>query len=287
MLLVSTGSEESFMEGMQAFAAPALRDAARDRTHVVCVDTVGSPTLMQLEGEGMLVMRDYPAELQGPRRRRSRTRPASSCVRGLPLPQRDRRPDRAERRLPAVMLGSVNEFKVPSNYHWPTDTAENVDYETRRRAASASATGRSGGSRRARRRRRPAAGARPSSSASSRVDDLARERASAIAASSSPSRGPRLDAELRGQLVAAHQRRAAARPRASASASAEQLARELEVPGDRLVGACARASRGGRRRDSSVTSASTGSQADEVAVDVRGGPAAARGRGSRAAGDGA
>jgi hypothetical protein len=27
------------------------------------------------------------------------------------------------------MLGSVNEFKVPSNYHKPTDTPDNVDYE--------------------------------------------------------------------------------------------------------------------------------------------------------------
>jgi hypothetical protein len=27
------------------------------------------------------------------------------------------------------MLGSVNEFKVPSNYHKPTDTADNVDYD--------------------------------------------------------------------------------------------------------------------------------------------------------------
>jgi hypothetical protein len=25
-------------------------------------------------------------------------------------------------------VGSVNEYLVPSNYHWPTDTAENVDY---------------------------------------------------------------------------------------------------------------------------------------------------------------
>ena len=28
------------------------------------------------------------------------------------------------------MLGSMNEYKAPSNYHWPTDTAENVIHET-------------------------------------------------------------------------------------------------------------------------------------------------------------
>ena len=29
---------------------------------------------------------------------------------------------------PTVMLGSVDEFKTPTNYHWPTDTADRVDY---------------------------------------------------------------------------------------------------------------------------------------------------------------
>jgi len=28
----------------------------------------------------------------------------------------------------SMMLGSVNHLKAPSNYHWPTDTADNVDY---------------------------------------------------------------------------------------------------------------------------------------------------------------
>jgi hypothetical protein len=27
-------------------------------------------------------------------------------------------------------IGSVNEYLVPSNYHWPTDTPEHVDYRT-------------------------------------------------------------------------------------------------------------------------------------------------------------
>ena len=31
---------------------------------------------------------------------------------------------------PTVMLGSINRYKAPDNYHWPTDTADNVDYST-------------------------------------------------------------------------------------------------------------------------------------------------------------
>jgi Iap family predicted aminopeptidase len=35
-----------------------------------------------------------------------------------------------KRGYPTVMLGSYNRYKVPSNYHWPSDTAENVEYGT-------------------------------------------------------------------------------------------------------------------------------------------------------------
>ena len=59
VLLVSTGSEEGFMEGMRAFAARHFGGLAPEHTHVVCLDTVGSPELTLVEGEGMLVMRDY------------------------------------------------------------------------------------------------------------------------------------------------------------------------------------------------------------------------------------
>ena len=31
---------------------------------------------------------------------------------------------------PTVTFGSVDEFKIPTNYHWPTDTADRVDYGT-------------------------------------------------------------------------------------------------------------------------------------------------------------
>ena len=31
---------------------------------------------------------------------------------------------------PCACLGSVTDYKAPSNYHWRTDTPENVDYGT-------------------------------------------------------------------------------------------------------------------------------------------------------------
>jgi hypothetical protein len=129
VLLVSTGAEESFMEGMQAFVRrhrAALRDAS---ARVICVDTVGSPQLVLLEGEGMLRMREYPAAFKDlvatcaeragvPLRRGLRFRNATDGLIAL----------RAG--LATAMLGSVNRFKLPDNYHWPSDVPDNVALDT-------------------------------------------------------------------------------------------------------------------------------------------------------------
>ena len=60
VMLVSTGSEESFREGMHAFSKRYFPTLDRDKTFILCVDTVGSPHLTAPRGEGMLKMFDYP-----------------------------------------------------------------------------------------------------------------------------------------------------------------------------------------------------------------------------------
>jgi len=127
VLLVSTGSEESFMEGMQAFGRRHFPELPPERTHVVCVDTVGSPQLTLIEGEGMLRMRDYPDDFK---------ELVAVCAResGVELGRGLRFRNATDGLIalragyPTVALGSVTELKVPANYHWPTDTAENVDH---------------------------------------------------------------------------------------------------------------------------------------------------------------
>jgi Peptidase family M28 len=129
VLLVSTGSEESFMEGMQAFARRHFAELPIDRTHVICVDTVGSPELVLLEGEGMLRMHDYPAAFR---------ETVAECARraGVPLRRglrfRNATDALIARRAgyPTVMLGSINRYKLPDNYHWPSDVPDNVDFST-------------------------------------------------------------------------------------------------------------------------------------------------------------
>lgn len=127
VMLVSTGSEESFMEGMQAFGRRHFPELPRESTIFICVDTVGSPTLMELEGEGMLLMRDYPAQLKDLLSRAARDE-GIDLVRGLRFRNATDGLISMKAGYATAMLGSITRYKAPANYHWPSDTPENVDY---------------------------------------------------------------------------------------------------------------------------------------------------------------
>ena len=56
------------MEGMQAFGRRHFADLPTRAHHgSICVDTVGSPHLLALEGEGMVWMNEYPEGPPGAR----------------------------------------------------------------------------------------------------------------------------------------------------------------------------------------------------------------------------
>jgi hypothetical protein len=127
VILLSTGSEESFMEGMQAFGRRHFGELPRETTEFVCLECVGSPELCVVEGEGMLRMRDYPrssrealaraGEGAGVELRRGlRTVAATDSLIALRAGYR------------TCTLGGVDETKFPSNYHWPSDTPENLHW---------------------------------------------------------------------------------------------------------------------------------------------------------------
>ncbi|HEV3000637.1 MAG TPA: M28 family peptidase [Solirubrobacteraceae bacterium] len=134
VLLVSTGSEESFEEGMLAFVQRHAHELPKDRTDVVVLDTVGSPHLILLEGEGMLVARPYDERLK------DQIAAAAEEV-GVPL-IREHWLSFGSDALVALrkgyrtaLLASFDDHKLPTNYHQPTDVADNVDFETVRQAA--------------------------------------------------------------------------------------------------------------------------------------------------------
>ncbi len=129
VLLVSTGSEESFMEGMRGWVrrhGPALD---RDRTRVIVLETLGSPELILLEGEGMIWMTDYDPEVRD-------FIAASAQDAGAPL-RRGLKLGFATDALSALRAGfrtatlaSCDEYKMPANYHSQRDIPRNVDFET-------------------------------------------------------------------------------------------------------------------------------------------------------------
>ncbi len=130
VVLASCGAEEVLQGGIHGFAARHLAGMDRERTWVLNLDSVGSPELALLEGEGELVMEDFfdrgwrdlivrVAEREGiPMRRGLRSRASTDSV----VPSR--------MKIPTACLVSIDENKSISNYHWPTDTPENLSYPT-------------------------------------------------------------------------------------------------------------------------------------------------------------
>jgi hypothetical protein len=128
LLLLSAGAEESFSEGIRAFGERHFPDLPRESTFFINLDTVGSPHLTVLRGEGFLKMYEYPqpaldladttaAELGIPLFPNLRIRNGTDGLEPLAAG------------YPVVSICSCTEHKQPANYHWPNDLAENVDFE--------------------------------------------------------------------------------------------------------------------------------------------------------------
>jgi Zn-dependent M28 family amino/carboxypeptidase len=130
VMLVSCGAEEVLQGGIHGFAGRHFPALDRERTWFVNLDTVGSPKLVLLEGEGPVVMEDYhdrtfrdlvvrAGESAGVHVRRGmRSRASTDAV----------IPSRAG--YPTTTITSIDRYKALSNYHQMSDTPENVDYGT-------------------------------------------------------------------------------------------------------------------------------------------------------------
>ena len=127
VILLSTGSEESFMEGMQGFGRRHFGELDRATTEFVCIECVGSPRLCVVEGEGMLRMRDYP-EASREALARAGAAAGIELTRGLRTVAATDALIALRAGYPTCTLGGVDETKFPSNYHWPSDIPDNLDW---------------------------------------------------------------------------------------------------------------------------------------------------------------
>src|SRR3954449_4783642 len=129
VILLFPGSEEGFQEGMRAWFLRHRDELPRESTIFINHETVGSPNLVLLEGEGMLGITDYPRDfkdfVQGvaddlgiPLWRGLRTRNSSDSL----LPLRDG--------YKCALFVSCDELMAPTNYHWYSDIPENLTYGT-------------------------------------------------------------------------------------------------------------------------------------------------------------
>ena len=130
VVLASCGAEEVLQGGIYAFTEQRLKPLDRERTWVLNLDTLGSPNLIMLEGEGCIVMEDYfdrnfrdlvaraADKANAPLRRGMRSRNSTDSV----------IPSRAG--YPTATFASMNRYKALSHYHQMTDTPEKVIYRT-------------------------------------------------------------------------------------------------------------------------------------------------------------
>jgi hypothetical protein len=129
VILLSTGSEESFSEGMKAFGERHFATLPKEKTFFVCLEALGAAHLLVLRGEGFLRMNEYPPEALSLLDRLAeeldiwlfpnlRLRNGTDGMEALAAG------------YPTAALCSCTDLKQPGNYHWPDDVAANVDFDT-------------------------------------------------------------------------------------------------------------------------------------------------------------
>lgn len=129
VLLLSAGAEESFQEGIRGFARRHFPNLPTASTWVVNLETIGSPHLTLLEGEGPVVMRDYEPTFKE-RVSAVASREGIELGRGLRARTTTDSIVTGKAGYPTATLVSLDGAKALAHYHQLTDTPERLDYDT-------------------------------------------------------------------------------------------------------------------------------------------------------------
>jgi Peptidase family M28 len=129
VILLSAGAEESFSEGIKAYGERHFAELPTDSTFFLVLESTGSPHLLVLRGEGFLKMYDYPApslELLD----RTAEELGIWLYPNLRLHNGTDGLEALAAGYESAVIAGCDDLKQPSNYHWPNDLAENVDFGT-------------------------------------------------------------------------------------------------------------------------------------------------------------
>jgi hypothetical protein len=137
VILLSTGSEESFSEGIKAWGERHFPELPKESTLFLCLESLGSPHLLVLRGEGFLKMYEY-----SPRALAFMDDLAEEMEIDLVPNLRVRAGTDGLEALAAgyqtAVLCTCDDLKQASNYQWPTDIAANINYATLEQAINLS-----------------------------------------------------------------------------------------------------------------------------------------------------
>jgi hypothetical protein len=130
LVLVSCGAEEVLQGGIYGFARRHLAALDRERSWLINLDTVGSPALAMLEGEGPFVMEDYFDRGLRDLCERVAAREGIAIRRGMRASTSTDAVIPSRMGIPTVCFTSLNRHKALSNYHSATDVPERLRYRT-------------------------------------------------------------------------------------------------------------------------------------------------------------
>lgn len=130
VVLVSAGAEEELQGGVYDYLADHGAELDPTSTYCLAVDTVGSPQLVMLEGEGTVAMEDYADPSFRDLVAEEAKQGGVSLLRGLRSRFSTDGVVTSRAGIPTTSLVSVEPWRAPSNYHLMTDVPENLTYET-------------------------------------------------------------------------------------------------------------------------------------------------------------
>ena len=128
VILLSTGSEESNSEGMQEYGRAHFAQLPRETTDVIALECLGSGTVTVAESEGFLVPHAYDEGLKDLATDCAR-RLGVEVRRGLHIVFASDAQIALHAGYRAMTLGATDELRLPANYHKPTDTPDNLDFD--------------------------------------------------------------------------------------------------------------------------------------------------------------